>query len=786
MRVGALIGVRLCVLVLLGSAAVPATAAAAAGWAPTGSMNEARVRATAAPLPNGRVLVAGGFNQASGYLAGAEVFDGIGWRATDAMSAARGGATATPLANGRVLVAGGRDTSGYLASAEVFDAGTGTWTPTGAMTAARAEATATRLADGRVLVAGGNNDADGFLAGAEIYDPATGTWAPTGAMTAARATATATRLPGGSVLVAGGYNEASGFLAGAEIYNPGSGTWTPTGTMTAARVRATATALPDGSVLIAGGYNGSGYLGAAELFDPSAGSWSDAGTATAAEEAIAAPLPGGGVLVAGGFNGGAYLSRSETYAPDTRTWTRTGTMTTARGEAIATPLPDGRVLVAGGFNNFTGHLASAETFTPATSASVPGSVDFGPVAVAESSAPRTVSVANTGTAPLLVTSVTRGGADAADFEIVSDSCSTAPTAVGGICAIVVRFTPRAKGDRSATLTLADNAGTGSQQVALEGVGLAPAVSVPPGLDFGSLTVGEQSPLLSVPVANIGEAPLQVTDIGIAGTDAADFEIPADADGCSAGPTAPGSECRIELRFTPGGEGHRTATLTITDNAGTGSQQVALEGTGVPPVVPPDPPGPTPPVPPAEVPTPPGPAGPNGDAAPHDPGGAGGQDRPADPARGRIRVRIASRTARRGWVRLRLRCTGTKRCRGRLTLTTRRGRARTVLAGGRRYAMRPGSHARRVRLDGRARRALKRRGRLRVTATATLRQSRRTAHDTRTLIGAHASMALAAAPRGCDARRDVLLQRRQARLVHGDFVVPRLGMSRLRLSWRCRA
>ncbi|HEY5487955.1 MAG TPA: kelch repeat-containing protein, partial [Candidatus Limnocylindrales bacterium] len=63
--------------------------------------------------------------------------------------------TATTLPDGRVLIAGGEDSSGVLASAELYDPKTGTFSPTGSMTTARTGDTATVLSDGSVLIAGG-------------------------------------------------------------------------------------------------------------------------------------------------------------------------------------------------------------------------------------------------------------------------------------------------------------------------------------------------------------------------------------------------------------------------------------------------------------------------------------------------------------------------------------------------------------------------------------------------------------------------------------------------------
>jgi hypothetical protein len=77
------------------------------------------------------------------------------WTPTGSLNTGRRLHTATLLPNGMVLVAGGFGFNNVFASAELYDPANGTWTPTGSLNTARTEHTATLLPNGMVLVAGG-------------------------------------------------------------------------------------------------------------------------------------------------------------------------------------------------------------------------------------------------------------------------------------------------------------------------------------------------------------------------------------------------------------------------------------------------------------------------------------------------------------------------------------------------------------------------------------------------------------------------------------------------------
>jgi N-acetylneuraminic acid mutarotase len=329
-------------------------------WVPTGSMTYAEANQSATLLQNGKVLLAagGGDGIPSTY---AQLYDPKSetWSTTGSLSSARlVDFTATLLPNGKVLVLGGfQGVTTTLDTAELYDPATGVWSPTASLPTRLCQHTATLLPNGKVLVAGGNVDYNlgPVTAAAELYDPITDTWSPTGNLIAARADHRATLLQNGKVLVAGGVG-LTGYLSSAELYDPLTGTWSATASSPVpVGYGQTLTLLANNQVLITGGANASGQLSGAELYDPLTGMWSTTGSLSIARIFHTATLLSNGmVLVAGGQTAGIGTDASaEIYDPATGTWSATGSLVTGRTSHSATSLPNGVVLVTGGYSAVT-------------------------------------------------------------------------------------------------------------------------------------------------------------------------------------------------------------------------------------------------------------------------------------------------------------------------------------------------------------------------------------------------------------------------------------------------
>src|SRR5262249_13185248 len=85
----------------------------------------------------------------------------------------------------------------------------------------------------------------------------------------------------------------------------------------------------------------------------------------------------------------------------------------------------------------------------------PTSVDFGAQPSGTTSDPRTVTLTNTGSATLSISSIAVTGPNSADFSRTTTCGATLAPAAS--CQVTVTFTPASTGARTASITIADNA-----------------------------------------------------------------------------------------------------------------------------------------------------------------------------------------------------------------------------------------------------------------------------------------------------------------------------------------
>jgi hypothetical protein len=198
--------------------ALPARADdAGANFTPGPNLNEARGLDLIATLPDGQVIVFGGFG---GYVDGSPVYPQsaeIWTRATGsftlkAMNSARYGSAFAKLADGRYLLAGG---TANPDTAEIFNPADNSFNPTATMPISLSFASAATLTSGKVLVIG-SGSSQGVL-----FDPADGgTFTATSDLNTSREGPVILPTADGNALVLGGYNnESSNWVEQVELYD---------------------------------------------------------------------------------------------------------------------------------------------------------------------------------------------------------------------------------------------------------------------------------------------------------------------------------------------------------------------------------------------------------------------------------------------------------------------------------------------------------------------------------------------------------------------------------------
>jgi PQQ enzyme repeat len=205
----------------------------------------------------------------------------------------------------------------------------------------------------------------------------------------------------------------------------------------------------------------------------------------------------------------------------------------------------------------------------------PTPLAFGNELTNVASAPKSITVTNTGVVALPITSIGLSTSGSQPFS-QTNSCGS-PVAVGASCAINVVFNPASTGSAAAVLSVNAGSGAATQTVALSGTGIVPTYTVSPAsLAFGNELTDVASAPKSITITNTGVATLPITSIGISTPGSQPF---SQTNSCGS-PVAVGASCTINVVFNPASTGSAAAMLSVHAGNGAATQTVALSGTGV--------------------------------------------------------------------------------------------------------------------------------------------------------------------------------------------------------------
>jgi len=247
-----------------------------------------------------------------------------------------------------------------------------------------------------------------------------------------------------------------------------------------------------------------------------------------------------------------------------------------------------------------------------------GDLAFPSTPVNTASAPLTVTLSNTGNAPLSFSNqneddivrkqrheapanarASAKGArpDVVDFNSYGNISGPFTIASGGTCnfddgiaagdscTMNVTFNPTTTGAATGIIHLYTQEGNSSNYynaVLLSGAGTQagiPGATLTPSVAFPNTFIGTTTSALAATLSNTGTAALAIGSIAIGGANPSDFTLATGSNACGT-TLAAGATCSIYVTFTPASAAALSATLTVTDNASPATQSSALSGTGM--------------------------------------------------------------------------------------------------------------------------------------------------------------------------------------------------------------
>ena len=203
----------------------------------------------------------------------------------------------------------------------------------------------------------------------------------------------------------------------------------------------------------------------------------------------------------------------------------------------------------------------------------PQRLSFGAVALGAMSPIRELRLRNPGSAALVIGEIAISGSDAGAFAV--GGCFGTAIEAGSECVVSLRFQPRRAGPHRADLVIRHDADSRRRQLAINGLGVAPRLSLRPArLGFGEVRLGSEARRRLV-VENSGRASLTIQRLRLTGGRSAGFDLAAD--GCTGVTLRPAATCHVTVRFRPTAAGARSIRLVIESSAGGTPREVPIDG-----------------------------------------------------------------------------------------------------------------------------------------------------------------------------------------------------------------
>lgn len=199
----------------------------------------------------------------------------------------------------------------------------------------------------------------------------------------------------------------------------------------------------------------------------------------------------------------------------------------------------------------------------------PANVSFGSIATGSSST-QTVTLSNTGTAPVTISQATAS----IGFSISGLSLPIT-LAAGQSASFNAVFAPTAAGTATGSISVVSNASNSPAAISLSGTGSTQSLSLnPSSLSFGNITIGNNS-VLPVVVTNTGTTSVTISQASA--TPGTGFSL--------TGPSLPitlaaGQNTTFNVTFTPTATGSATGNLSVVSNASSTPAAASLSATGV--------------------------------------------------------------------------------------------------------------------------------------------------------------------------------------------------------------